>query len=38
MHVFDQFSDEHINISGLLSAFAEEASCNVQTEAMDTSL
>ena len=38
MHVPDRSSNEHINISGILSAFAEEASCNVHTEAMDTSL
>ena len=38
MHVLDQSDDEHINISGMLSAFAEEASCNVHKEAMDTSI
>ena len=38
MQVLDQSSDEHINISVILSAFAEETSCNVHTEAMDTSL
>ena len=38
MHVFDQSDDEHININGILSAVAEEASCNLCIEAMDTSM
>ena len=40
MHVLDQSDDEHTNTSGILSAFAMEASCNVHIEAtcMDTSM
>ena len=37
MHVIDQSDDEHANVSGILSEFAIEASCNINIEAMDTS-
>ena len=37
MNVIDQSDDEHVNTSGILSAFAMEASCNIHMEAMDTS-